>query len=612
MNKNTIIILQFIFIFLVALIASCYLASFFNQKSFYGDDLTEYLSFKELNFFEYIFSSKTRFRPITNLFIYFEYLICGRNTNAVYVYNIIMFAITATFFGYMIKSLSKSFFITIITTILFVISRFSWYNITQVIGQMENVSLIILFLIFIFLNKYLQERKDKYFYISLILYQIILLCHERYFVLIAPLILFYLIKASDNSRKAFFSLCILMVFTLYTFFKTTVLHMNFAADTGGNNNVSIEIKDLIINSFNSFLNVLGIPLSKDYLVGTTFDMMEIWDQNITLIVTILFSFTFILSIMFIIYDLQNKKLNDAFDISFFIILAMGALIASVSASHRIEMRFLFSSYSLLLLLTAIVFKKAKDKIKGLEITIPKLSRKIRIDLTILSLFLFSVVAIFSSMMVKGSFPYYYIVQNNSLSNYYYDKFIDSNDDLENKKFLIIIKNEDLFSYDIYDSLNIWLKQFDLNYQMIYYNDSIIKTLNNYSDDTIIYLIDGALDEFIVINPTDSSKVIENEWIIGKELNKIFYSTTGKIKLYYYVPIGFENMSYHIYINNNLVYDSNNLVGDTLMEFEYSSQELYKDYFSISIICDETYVPANHGGDDIRELNMFISLFNPCE
>lgn len=613
LSKKQLYIIELLILFIIALISSTILASNFNQLSFYGDDLSEYNNFKETNFFKYIFSSEVRFRPVSNIFIYLEYAICGNNTTAVKIYNIIAFSITACVFGFVVYEISKSRLCTVVTTILFIVSRFSWYNITQVIGQMENICLIVLFFIIFFLYKYDKTRSDKYFYLSLGFYQMILLCHERYFVLIAPLIIFYILKANNLTKKCFFSLCLLLVFTFYSFFKTTILHMNFASDTGGTSNVSINVHNLIIVSFNSFLNVLGIPLSKDYLVGTTFDMMEMWDQNLAIIITIIFSFVFIISIIFIIYDLQKKRFDKALNLELIIIIAIGALIVSVSVSKRVEMRFLFSSYSLLLMLFSCVYRKTKEYVSGIIIAIPRLNYKFRIDLAIACILFGISVLFFSKVMVDGSYPYYYIVQNNNLSNYYYHSIVEANNGIGDKKLVLIIKDsdsKDVFGYDIYKSMNTWLKQYDFRYEIVEYDQNILETLNSYNaEDTIVSFFNSDAGEITTITPEDCSEVITNKWITGNDFTKIMYSNTGRFNLYYYIPDGFEEMKYHIYINDKLIYDSPELRSDVLYLVDYQDEDIYKKYFKIRITCDESYIPAEHGGEDLRELCMFINLFN---
>ncbi len=587
-------------IFLISFLFTYIISTFLTRKSFYGDDLSEYLIIKDTDFFSYCFSFDSRVRPLSNIFIYLEFFICRNNILMIYIYNILMFSITSTVFAYVVLLLSKSNKIMLLFTILFVISRFSWYNISQVIGQMENVCIILTLIIVIFINKYINNPNRRYFIVLLILYLAILLSHERYFVFIVPLFLLMLVKTKEYGQKYLYSTSFVLVLSLYQFFKTVILGISFAVDTGGTNPIVIDLLSLINNFFVSFKNVLIIPDSLDYLVGTNFDNLSYNYQVLAYIVSGFNLLLFLFLIVYFVYDIDNKDYKNLFGTQFFIVISFVAILAAVSVSHRIEMRFLFSCYILMLLLQSIIYRRFVDKFKFMNLS-----------LDLVFLFFFALTSIFDYHMIIGATPYYYIIQNNSISSMYYDAFIKENID-SNKKIGVIIKDNDGIDFqgkDIYGDLNRFFSQYEFDYILIKYEINLYSKINDMDfDDYNLYFYDSDL---VTIKKMSKSNIykIENEWTEENQHSILAFSGTGKIYLQYYVPENMLHMEYDIYINNVLIYSKYRFDIPDSYVITYEDECIKDQFFVLNIVCKETYNPSLHNIPDNRNLNMYIVLFD---
>ena len=152
----------------------------------YMDDLYMWSTYGEDSFINYVFPFKsTRFRPVYWFTAWLELGIIRNNITWIVVFNIIFAAALAIFIYIYAKKLSGSRIVAILLAVVFLSSRFSYYNISQLLGFMEALCLAFLLGILYLLHTYIsKEGMENNLYIAVILYLLISFTHERYMVLL--------------------------------------------------------------------------------------------------------------------------------------------------------------------------------------------------------------------------------------------------------------------------------------------------------------------------------------------------------------------------------------------------------------------------------------------
>lgn len=592
--KNNIIEISYLVIAIITIVLlSTYLSSLFKITCLMGDDLKEAIRIEDLNFFQYVFSREgNRFRPFSNIFVYFEFLICKYNVFIIKIFNIISFSLVGFVICFTLHKITKKYIIPLFATVLVIYSRFSWYNITQVLGMMENVSIILLILICYFMYVYLKSKKlDKYIWIN-ILYFLILFYHERYFVLFIPLFITFVFCENNWKDRLIKSSIPVVIFLFYLFLKTVILRLPFAVDTGGSSNIEFNFLEAFKKSWISLLNIAQLPISEVHLVGINYDTMDISYRIIALIISILT--IGLLAIIFIhsIYIMIRKKDKNFFLYFLFLYVALAFYIGGVSSSFRVEMRFLYSGYCLLIYILSVYFSKFNFS-ENLKLRIPSIS--------VSSLFLcFTVV--FTNYMSKNIYPYYYIASQSSTGDYYKKELIDSNlDELKEKKLILIVEtNNQKKEFDLF------LKQFNLkNGYEIYLSDI---TIANKEFDENKLLIAYNSGKFYKLNKKDSFFEMKDSWLLNNENQFICYSLTGIISLDFFVPENFIDIKYSIYINDELVDELSDYEKEQAIHYEYRGDNVQDKFFTFKIKSDKTFNPSLNGGTDVRDLQMYVLNF----
>ncbi|OYO59718.1 hypothetical protein CG709_17860 [Lachnotalea glycerini] len=111
-------------------------------KSLCNDDLFLWNEYMKDSFSEFVFSlSSNKFRPVFNIMIYGVFSIVGTKIAVIGVVNLVLAWIIAIVLFYMIDQIINNELIGLMGAILFLLSRFSYYNINQVLGIMEAMAL---------------------------------------------------------------------------------------------------------------------------------------------------------------------------------------------------------------------------------------------------------------------------------------------------------------------------------------------------------------------------------------------------------------------------------------------------------------------------------------
>ena len=589
MNSKSERILKTAIAFFVLVLFSFVVNRFFRIDSFVGDDLVELNDFRTLSFVEFV-GRLPRFRPFSNLFVYLELWICRNHMIGVQFYNIFAFALLGFVFYLVLYAMTDKYLLSLFLAVLTVTSRLSWYNSTQILGRMEDICIILVLLIVYVLFRFSKKHHSGFIAWVCLLYALLLLSHERYFIMGIPLVLFFLIRGKKN-EKIYGTFGPLVVFALYYLLKIEILKIPFAMDTGGTDPVSIDFFKMILNALTGLGNILQLPLAPDYLVGLPLSSMAWSLQIFTYLVFGGMTLLFLFCCVEIVVLLVHKKYQEAFSLPVFLLVMIAFFLGSVSVAKRIEMRFLYSSFVLLLLFFGISL--SSWNITPMKTVVKKGAVAV-----------FSLVLVFHFVMIANAKPFYYIVQDNSWGNVYYREIYRKNaEELKNKK-LICIWDE---AERTRTNLDLYLKQFDLSYGFEIYNDSeefdLLSFLNEHTENQIIVRNHNGTIQ--TISPRDTKLNLSNVWLEGEENEFVGYSETGEITLEFRIPSEvFANMKYHIYINDEEVLRMENFESNQNYQYQISSIEKNR-YFKLTIRCEQPYCPADHGQADIRQLAMYV-------
>ena len=319
-------------------------------KGLYMDDLYLWSCYGEQSFLEYVFPiGSTRFRFLYYLAAWLELALVGPHIRWIVPINIVLNGLLAFFlyvFGWKLSGRKLPGFLT---GMLFLLSRMSYYQISQMYGLMETMALWmavgIFWCLFRYLNGRQEEQDSRMFTAACWLYFGICFVHERYMVLLPVFFLVLLLKKR-------FSLTAWLkpagTFLLVQLIRFATIGTVSPAGTGGTQVAdTFSLAQAVKFAFSQVAYVFGINAGPEYLNGIA------WWETPRYIKGLVYGADVILLaflLAFVIVMVKNKKIrkhglmNSALFIAF---IAM--CIASSSVTVRVEMRWVYVSYAMALL-----------------------------------------------------------------------------------------------------------------------------------------------------------------------------------------------------------------------------------------------------------------------
>jgi hypothetical protein len=418
-------------------------------KGLYMDDLYLWSCYGEQSFHQFVFpQGSTRFRFVYYFAAWLQMMIFGSHINWFVPFNI-LFNIGIAYTVYRLgKRFSGRWLIGLLCGILYLFSRMSYYQISQVCGLMESLGLWVALGIFYCLYRYMSEEKEKKWFwpVSVVLYFAICFIHERYMVLLLFFYAAFLMKKERNWKPW---LSITGAFLMVQFLRFLTIGSIFPAGTGGTEVAdTFRITDTLRYAVSQILYIFGINAGPDYLNGLS------WQESPPFIrVLVVFSILFLLAmlIIFLVSLIRErehliKRLKCSGLFLFFIALCIGCS----SVTIRVETRWIYISMTAAWLFAAYMCGEVAPKNEpGFKLAKPFIY---------CGLFLFYgglILPVESYYRGKYENLYYWDnqVRYNSLAEVTYDKYHDA---LFGKK-IYIIGN----SYEMSDfTANTFFKTFD--------------------------------------------------------------------------------------------------------------------------------------------------------
>lgn len=481
-------------------------------KGLYMDDLLMWSTRRGTGFFRYVFPHEMRkFRPVYWAVTWIYQGIIKNNLDFIVPINIVIGAGIAIAIYFFAKGLARSKTMAFLFAAMFLVSRFSYYDIGQYLGLMEAMAMIFAFAMCVCLYKYINGQANRYFYYACIFYFLDCFTHERFVVLFPMLIFAVIVKKGYRIINAPVAI---ITFIVANYIRFAALK-SFIPEGTGNSKVSetFKLSSFFASVKTEILYLCGINTGPTHLNGIDFK-----DVNIAVKILIIIGiFAFIMFICKSVYSILMRSKKIEFDWIKNILLFLGFIIGSIVSSAvtiRVEMRWLYAPFLFLLLLTAyiygvdkkIVVRKSKNKVIGTS-----LSRIFHVSfVSAILVMVWGFCMLVGDMYYRGYYNKIYLFEGqnraNSLANetyYKYDK------DLSNKR-IYIIKND--FKLSDFDALE-FFRAYNPDIR-----EDIVTFIDNYRDigvvneDMIVLTEDKKNNEYV--NVTDFLKNIKVENIYG--------------------------------------------------------------------------------------------------
>lgn len=498
-------------------------AFFINYKirisGLYMDDLYMWSCYDELSFKNFVFpTDSTRFRPVYWIVAWLELGLIKSRIFTIVPINIVFASAIAIIIYLFSKKLSNSRVVAAGVSVYFLMSRFSYYNIAQLLGLMEAMALLFFIAQIYYIYKYFILDDRNGFYQALFFYLLTTLTHERFMVLIP---IFYIVLIFLRNKEIEKYLAPVLTFIMIQFARFLMIGTILPAGTGGTNvTETFNIKIFIYSLFSEFLYLLGINKGPEHLNGI------MWSDYPLIFKLIAFISIFLCAVIFIyyLYVLFLKYKNGMYIyknicFTFILIAYMLASVVSSSVTIRVEMRWLYAPLAACLILLSYMVGVSKD--------IQKLNNEnyyegiktyfnlyFYIGLSILLLISLS----FSDMLTRFNYDKIYLFPKQRMHNSLADLTVGKyKDEIFGSDVYVVGKKYAMSEYDSREFFKVYNKYNDKDNIYIYYVDSIYELPKLKQGDVVLK------EEADYNSYTDITSVIKDMQI---EIIKGYYEADG--------------------------------------------------------------------------------------
>ncbi len=399
-------------------------------KGLYMDDLYLWSCYGEQSFREFVFPlGSTRFRFVYYLASWLELMVFGNHIGWFVPFNILLngcIAYTVYRFG---RRLSGRWLIGFSCGILYLLSRMSYYQISQVYGLMESMALWIAIGIFYCLYRYISDEEKRKWFVpaATAMYFSICFIHERYMVLLPLFYVAFFIK-KEKRKKPWLS--ITGAFLAVQAIRFLTIGSISPAGTGGTDVAdTFHFSDTFRYAVSQVFYVLGINAGPDHLNGLSWGKSPYWIHVLVVFADLLL---LVMTVIFLVTVIKEReKLKKRIPVICLFLLFIALCIGSSSVTIRVETRWIYVSMTAAWLFAAYMC----------GVVVPKGEAKAKLSKPLLycSLFLFyGVLMIPVESFYRGKYEnlYYWPSQlrYNSLAEETFGKY---KDDIFGKKIYII-------------------------------------------------------------------------------------------------------------------------------------------------------------------------------
>ncbi len=409
-------------------------------RGLFMDDLYLWSCYGEQTFQEFVFPiGSTRFRFIYYLAAYLEMGLVGNHVNWFVPINILLngaIAYTVCRFG---RKLSANKVIGFLCGLLYLLSRMSYYQISQVCGLMESLALWAAIGILYCLYEYINEPGHQlgWFWTANGLYFLVCFIHERYMVLLPLLYMALLIK---RNKKLWEWLLPLAIFAVVQLIRLATIGTVLPAGTGGTDVADTwNLRQVIKFALQQVLYIFGINTGGSYLSALSWKESSKWIKVLIMGADLMILAVLLQFVARIIRSRWDRRI--IFRNSLLFILFIGACIACSSVTIRVEVRWVYvsmtASWLWMAYMCGVIVQPIPEKADSLLHRLPDYNRAIACTAMLL---VYTMLMIPVETYYRDKFPnlYYWNTQQqyNSLAEETFEKY---GKDIFGKK-IYILKN----------------------------------------------------------------------------------------------------------------------------------------------------------------------------
>jgi len=394
----------------------------------YMDDLYMWSCYGEQSFTQYVFPlGSTRFRFVYWLFAWLELGFIRNHIGWIVPINILLNALLSSGLYCLCKKLSRSTVVGFLAGILFLSSRFAYYQIGQLLGLMETMGIVFAVLMCWCLYRYINDAKnDRPFYLAVLFYFLNCFTHERYMVLVPMLFYVLLVKKTKDIRK-----WLVPVFTFASVLLIRFLTIGTLspAGTGGTDVAdTVSAGSVLHNFLTEICYVLGINHGPDYLNGLP------WSFTPVLFRVLILAADFVM-LVFLLQFLFHEAERKHYGIPGRGLLANGVLFAgfilgtlvSSAVTIRVEMRWVYVTYVFVIMFVSCLYGAGEESRAWREKNmLEKNGFKIADSAPVILCILFAVFMIPAELFYRTKYPSIYLFPDqkryNSLADETYGKY----------------------------------------------------------------------------------------------------------------------------------------------------------------------------------------------
>ncbi|HTE09561.1 MAG TPA: hypothetical protein VK645_01305 [Chitinophagaceae bacterium] len=341
-----------------------------RTAAIYGDDLSIFIRHAGLKGFGSRINLDLlygKFRPVHGFMVDLLINTFQKDLRGYYMFNVSVQAINTYLFAILLNLFLRSPFLSLLLGCIAGLSRFSFFNVTQLFngGALEGLAITFFLLTLYFILKTLVQpgltliKKQTYILTSLVFANFAIYTHERYVVLFVFIIIIVLLfpglKFTKIQRAGLIVLAVGSV-VLNIVIKKYFYSLDFLVGTSGS---KIELSLLSAVSFlrDAILSIIQINSGPPYLTGIDFRSLPVFNKGVILV---LICGT---SLIWIVYIFRAKKAftekentqSSQFPILLFLSVLSGLLLVPAIVTIRLEQRWLQAPLCIFILINAIVF-----------------------------------------------------------------------------------------------------------------------------------------------------------------------------------------------------------------------------------------------------------------
>jgi len=213
-----------------------------------------------------------KFRPLSNALTLFSADVCQSDYDCFVSLNYVIFTLNAILMSVCAYKITDKWAPGIfIPAIIFILSRFSYYSVLQVMGIMENLGMTFTLLLLFSLIGYMRTAGVGWIILTILAFLCAALTHERFIVLAVPVFFALVFKKRTIKLSGFvlsffgLGLAIAGYFTLRHYY---VIPSTFLTGTGGSSvKDTFQLSQVAFFMGQGVLNLVGFNAGPAYLSG---------------------------------------------------------------------------------------------------------------------------------------------------------------------------------------------------------------------------------------------------------------------------------------------------------------------------------------------------------